>query len=133
MKKVVIEGQVCIGPTFTRAEFAQIKSGLSEQKGLGALADLLAVSGNRQRLRIIYLLHAHSQMCVCDLAECLEMKTSAVSQHLRKLRDKNIVRARRVGQTIFYSLVSNVFNTHLVKLLGQDEIKEPYSFMYEEI
>ncbi len=133
MTKAYVEGQLCTGPTFTKAEFSLIKKNLSQQRGLDGLADLLAVSGNRQRLRIIYLLHAHKEMCVCDLAECLEMKTSAVSQHLRKLKDKNILRSRREKQTIFYSLVSNVFTSNLEDILEGEETKEPHSFMYKEI
>lgn len=133
MKRTYVEGRLCIGPTFTKAEFSLIKRNLSEQQGLDALADLLAVSGNRQRLKIIYLLHAHKEMCVCDLAECLEMKTSAVSQHLRKLKDKNVVRSRREKQTIYYSLVQNVFTSNLRDILMSVETKEPHSFMYKEV
>ena len=133
MKRTYVEGRLCIGPTFTKAEFSLIKRNLSEQQGLDALADLLAVSGNRQRLKIIYLLHAHKEMCVCDLAECLEMKTSAVSQHLRKLKDKNVVRSRREKQTIYYSLVQNVFTSNLRDILRSVETKEPHSFMYKEL
>ena len=133
MTKVYVEGQLCIGPTFTKGEFSLIKKNLSQQRGLDALADLLAASGNRQRLKIIYLLHAHREMCVCDLAECLEMKTSAVSQHLRTLKDKNIVRPRRETQTIYYSLVPNVFTSNLEDVLQGEEAKEPLSFMYKEV
>lgn len=133
MTKTFVEGQLCIGPTFTKAEFSLIKNNLLKQRGLDALADLLAVSGNRQRLKIIYLLYAHKEMCVCDLAECLDMSTSAVSQHLRKLKDKNIVRSRRDKQTIFYSLVPNVFTSNLEAIFDSKEIKEPHSFMFKEV
>ena len=133
MKKAHVDGQLCIGPTFTKAEFSLIKKNLSDQKGLDSLADLLAVSGNRQRLKIIYLLHAHKEMCVCDLAQCLDMKTSAVSQHLRKLKDKNVIRSRREKQTIYYSLVPNVFTSNLRDILTVEEAKEPHSFMYKEV
>ena len=133
MNKAYVEGRLCIGPTFTNTEFSLIKKNLSEQKGLEVLADLLAVSGNRQRLKVIYLLHAHKEMCVCDLAECLEMKTSAVSQHLRKLKDKNVIRSRRDKQTIYYSLVPNVFTSNLRDILAVEEAKEPHSFMYKEV
>jgi DNA-binding transcriptional ArsR family regulator len=95
MKKVYIEGKLCIGPNFSKAEFALIKRNLAEQKGLATLADLLGTAGNLQRLKILYLLHAHKEMCVCDLAEVLGLTDSAVSQHLRKLKDKNIVTSRR--------------------------------------
>lgn len=132
MRKVYIEGKLCIGPTFSRTEFALIKRNLAEQKGLETLADLLGTGGNIQRLKILYLLHAHKEMCVCDLAEVLELTDSAASQHLRKLKDKNIVKTRREGQTIYYSLVSNIFTTNLEDMFGLDETKEQYAFALGE-
>ena len=132
MRRVYIEGKLCVGPTFSRAEFTLIKRNLSEQKGLHTLADLLAVAGNLQRLKIIYLLHAHREMCVCDLAEILEMSDSAVSQHLRKLKDKNIVKSRRQAQTIFYSLQDNIFVDNIQDMFTMDETKEQHSFMLKE-
>lgn len=132
MKRVYIDGKLCIGPTFSKAEFALIKRNLAEQKGLASLADLLGVAGNLQRLKIIYLLHAHKEMCVCDLAEVLDLTDSAVSQHLRKLKDRNIVKARREAQTIYYSLVPNLFTSNLQDMFALDETKELHSFMHEE-
>ncbi|MDE3056733.1 MAG: helix-turn-helix transcriptional regulator [Bacteroidota bacterium] len=132
MKKVYIDGKLCIGPNFSKAEFALIKRNLAEQKGLKTLADSLGVAGNLQRLKILYLLHAHKEMCVCDLAETLELTDSAVSQHLRKLKDKNIVTARRERQTIFYSLVRNVFTVTLEDMLALDEIREQHAFVLNE-
>lgn len=133
MKHVYIDGKLCIGPTFSKAEFALIERNLAEQRGLETLADLLAAAGNIQRLKILYLLHAHKEMCVCDLAEILKITDSAVSQHLRKLKDKNIVRTRRKGQTIYYSLVRNVFTTNLEDMFTLEETKEKHSFMHNEI
>lgn len=132
MKKVYIEGKLCIGPTFSKAQFALIKRNLAEQKGLATLADLLGTGGNIQRLKILYLLHAHKEMCVCDLAEVLELTDSAVSQHLRKLKDRNIVKSRRKGQTIYYSLVLNIFTTNLKDMFGLDETKEQHAFALGE-
>ncbi|MCI0693697.1 metalloregulator ArsR/SmtB family transcription factor [candidate division KSB1 bacterium] len=129
MKKIYVEGKLCIGPNFSKAEFVLIKRNLANHKGLETLADLLAVAGNSQRLKILYLLHAHHEMCVCDLAEVLELTDSAVSQHLRKLKDRNLVKTRRDGQTIFYSLVANVFTFHLEEMLMQDETKEQLAFV----
>ena len=60
------------------------------------------------------------------------MKTSAVSQHLRKLKDKSILRSRREKQTIYYSLVPNVFTSNLRDIFEGEETKEPHSFMYKE-
>lgn len=132
MKKVYIDGKLCIGPNFSKAEFALIKRNLAEQKGLKTLADSLDVAGNLQRLKILYLLHAHKEMCVCDLAEVLELTDSAVSQHLRKLKDKNIVESRREGQTIYYSLVQNVFTSNLEEMFAMDETRERHAFVLEE-
>jgi DNA-binding transcriptional ArsR family regulator len=132
MKKIYIEGKLCIGPTFSKSEFVLIKRNLAEQKGLETLAELLGVAGNSQRLKILYLLHAHREMCVCDLAEILELTDSAASQHLRKLKDKNIVKTRRKGQTIFYSLISNIFTTNLEDMFVLDETKEQHAFALDE-
>lgn len=133
MKRVLIDGKLCLGPTFSKAEFALIKRNLAEQKGLATLADLLALAGNLQRLRILYLLHAHKEMCVCDLAEVLGLSDSATSQHLRRLKDKNIVKTRRQGQTIYYSLVSNIFTNNLEDMFTMEETKEQHSFMHKEV
>ncbi|MGH2569127.1 MAG: ArsR/SmtB family transcription factor [Bacteroidota bacterium] len=130
MKKVYVDGKLCIGPTFSKAEFALIKRNLAEQKGLATLADLLSLAGNVQRLKILYLLHAHKEMCVCDLAEVLDLSDSAASQHLRKLKDKNTVKTRRQGQTIYYSLVSNIFTANVQDIFALDETKEPHSFIH---
>ncbi|OGX83537.1 transcriptional regulator [Hymenobacter lapidarius] len=70
---------------------------------LSSLAAVLALAGNEVRLQLLFLL-ADEQLCVCDLADVLRMTVSAVSQHLRKLKDGGLVTARKVGQTVFYSL-----------------------------
>lgn len=132
MKYVLVDGRVCVGPTFTRAEFALIKRNLTDQKGLKTLADSLGVAGSLQRLKILYLLHAHREMCVCDLAEILDVTDSAASQHLRKLKDKNLVETRREGQTIYYSLVENVFTSNLEDMFAMDETRERHAFVLEE-
>lgn len=132
MKKILIDGQICVGPNFSKAEFILIKRNLSNQKGLNTLADSLGVAGNIQRLKILYLLHAHKEMCVCDLAEVLEITDSAVSQHLRRLKDKNIVKTRRTGQTILYSLVENVFISNLRDMFAMEETKKQHAFVLNE-
>ena len=54
----------------------------------------------------MFLLEEENELCPCDLADILEMSIPAVSQHLRKMKDGNVIEARRSGQTIFYSLKS---------------------------
>ena len=125
MKKIYIHGKLCVGPTFSQTELLLIKRNLAQQKALHALADMLSAVGNPQRLNILYLLHSHREMCVCDLAEVLEITDSAVSQHLRRLKDKRLVTARRKGQTIFYSLVERSLTKTLSEMFTARETTEP--------
>lgn len=71
------------------------------------LARVIELAGNTVRLKILYLLEEEGELCPCDLSDILEMSVPAISQHLRKLKDGNIIQAKRVGQTIFYSLTDD--------------------------
>lgn len=68
------------------------------------LSQILSLTGNEVRLKIIFLLEEEGELCPCDLSDILGMSVPAVSQHLRKLKDGNIIQNRKEGQTIFYSL-----------------------------
>ena len=70
------------------------------------LSSVLALAGNEVRLKIMYLIDVEGELCPCDLADILGMTIPAVSQHLRKMKDGNVIEARRSGQTIYYSLKS---------------------------
>ncbi|GAB4380191.1 MAG: hypothetical protein Kow0075_11330 [Salibacteraceae bacterium] len=70
------------------------------------LSKLLSLAGNEVRLKILFLLEEEGKLCPCDLSDILGMSIPAVSQHLRKLKDGNVVEGRREGQTIFYSVQS---------------------------
>lgn len=59
------------------------------------LSNILSLAGNNVRLKILFLLSQEQALCVCDLSDILEMKVSAISQHLRKLKDRNIVITQR--------------------------------------
>ncbi len=74
------------------------------------LAQALALAGNTARLKILFLLHHEQKLCVCDLSDILQMKTPAISQHLRKLRDAGIIKGEKKGQTIFYTLTAESSN-----------------------
>ncbi len=77
------------------------------QKSFASLSNILALAGNEVRLKIIYLLEEEKELCPCDLADILGMSIPAVSQHLRKLKDGDIVETRKEGQTIYYSLTQD--------------------------
>ena len=74
------------------------------QKTFTKLSTILALAGNEVRLKIIYLLEEEKELCPCDLADILGMTIPAISQHLRKLKDGNIVETKKEKQTIYYSL-----------------------------
>ena len=90
------------------ADYEQIKNCKvklkTAQKSFGRLSNVLALAGNEVRLKIIYLLEEEKELCPCDLADILSMSIPAVSQHLKKLKDGNIVETRKESQTIYYSL-----------------------------
>ena len=77
-------------------------SGLNES--FDYLANGLSLFGNSVRLKIVYLLFDEKRLCVCDISDILGMNISAVSQHLRKMKDRNLLEMDREAQTIFYSL-----------------------------
>ncbi|WP_345124216.1 metalloregulator ArsR/SmtB family transcription factor [Hymenobacter antarcticus] len=74
------------------------------EPALQSLAAALALAGSEVRLKILFLLADEQQLCVCDIADVLQMTVSAVSQHLRKLKDGGVLHAHKVGQTVFYAL-----------------------------
>ena len=78
------------------------------------LAELFKVFGDSTRIRILYVLF-ESEMCVCDIAQLLGMTQSAISHQLRALKQSKLVKYRREGKTIFYSLADD----HVVTILGQ--------------
>ena len=78
------------------------------------LADLFKAFGDPTRLRILYTL-SEGELCVCDIADSLSMTQSAISHQLRILKEKHLVKARRDGKTIFYSLA----DTHVATIISQ--------------
>ncbi|WP_339921017.1 metalloregulator ArsR/SmtB family transcription factor [uncultured Flavobacterium sp.] len=70
------------------------------------LANGLSLVGNNVRLKILYLLFEEKRLCVCDISDILGMNISAISQHLRKMKDRNLLETDREAQTIFYSLTT---------------------------
>ena len=68
------------------------------------LSSILSLTGNSVRLKLLYLLNKEGRLCVCDLSDVLEMNVSAISQHLRKLKDRNLIYSKKEAQTIFYSV-----------------------------
>ena len=85
------------------------------------LAELFKIFGDGTRVRILYVL-LEAEVCVCDLAALLGMTQSAVSHQLRILKTARLIKARRDGKTVFYSLADD----HVATLLrnGMEHICE---------
>ncbi len=95
--------QVCIRALADLRQINHCKNKIaSKEKSLSKLSLVLGLAGNEVRLIILYLLNEENELCVCDLSDILNMNVSAISQHLRKLKDGNLVDVRKDGQTYFY-------------------------------
>ena len=90
------------------------KRAISEDSTLYALADLFKVFGDPTRIRILYALSAQ-ELCVCDIASVLDMTQSAISHQLRILKQMKLVKFRREGKTVYYSLA----DSHVETILNQ--------------
>lgn len=100
-----MENNVCIRIEADIEQITNCKKTIDElDNSFKLLSNALNLAGNNVRLKILFLLSQEKELCVCDLSDILEMKISAISQHLRKLKDRNIIRPERKAQTIFYSL-----------------------------
>lgn len=99
----------------------QIDEKMPPEEELQDLADFFKVFGDTTRLKILYVLLC-SEMCVYDIATVLGMSQSAISHQLRVLKQLDLVKHRREGKTIFYSLA----DSHIVTILSQglDHIEE---------
>ena len=80
-----------------------VHASLPDEETLYDLAELFKIFGDSTRIRILYVLF-EAEVCVCDLAEALNMTTSAISHQLRILKQNKLVKSRRQGKSIFYSL-----------------------------
>lgn len=74
------------------------------QSELERKARILNLAGNEVRLKILFLLKMEGTMCPCDISDVLQMTVPAVSQHLKKLKDADLIARKKEGQTIFYSI-----------------------------
>ena len=85
------------------------------------LAELFKVFGDSTRIRILFVL-SMTEMCVCDLAEALNMTASAISHQLRILKQNKLVKNRREGKTVFYALDDDHVRTIIDQ--GMEHVEE---------
>jgi DNA-binding transcriptional ArsR family regulator len=100
-----MENNTCIRVLADPIQIKECKAKVkANEKSFEQLSGILALAGNDVRLKILYLMEEEKELCPCDMSDILGMSIPAVSQHLRKLKDGNVVETRKVGQTIYYSL-----------------------------
>ena len=85
------------------------------------LSELFRIFGDSTRIRILYVLF-EAEMCVCDIASVLGMTQSAISHQLRALKTARLVKGRREGKTVFYSLADEHVKTIINQ--GLDHVAE---------
>lgn len=117
MRRSTEDKEICLGHATEKPLLDEIKSNLDEEKDIETLSTTFKAMGDPTRLKIIYVL-SKSSLCVCDIASLLDMTQSAISHQLRILRDLKLVKSRREGKLVIYSLddehVLGIFEQGLV-------------------
>lgn len=91
-----------------------VRAQLPPDEQLYDLAELFKIFGDSTRVKILYAL-LESELCVCDIAKLMEVTQSAVSHQLRVLKNSKLVKFRREGKTVYYSLADD----HVIHILAQ--------------
>ena len=94
---------------------------MPNEDDLFSLADLFKIFGDSTRLRILYVLY-DTELCVCDIAQVLGMQLSAISHQLRVLKQASLVKFRKSGKTVYYSLADD--HVHSILAQGMEHITE---------
>lgn len=92
----------------------QVLNEMPSDENLYDLSELFKVFGDSTRIKILYALF-EAELCVCDIAQLLNLTQSAVSHQLRVLKGSRLVKPRRDGKTVFYSLADD----HVRKIIAQ--------------
>jgi DNA-binding transcriptional ArsR family regulator len=107
-----VPAETCDAPHLAPGDTATRRLALMPPRAVEALADTFRVLGDPTRVRILDAL-AGGELCVCDIARLAGISESAVSHQLRLLRSMRLVRTRRAGRLIYYTLDDH----HIIELL----------------
>ncbi|MDO5416603.1 MAG: metalloregulator ArsR/SmtB family transcription factor [Lachnospiraceae bacterium] len=98
-----------------------VNAKMPDEDELYDLAELFKVFGDSTRIRILYVLF-EAELCVCDLAQTLNMTQSAISHQLKILKQSRLVKNRREGKQVYYSLADEHVRTIIDQ--GREHIEE---------
>lgn len=95
----------------------EVKSKMFDDTRFSNISDIFKMLGDQSRLKILYAL-SKNELCVCDITAILNMEQSAVSHQLRILRNMKLVKYRKEGKIVYYSL----YDSHVTKLIKMSVI-----------
>jgi len=121
MAKEIVKAIYCDCDTIHEDILNEVRGKMPEDDVLYELADLYKIFADSTRVRILWALD-QSEMCVCDMAVLLGMTKSAISHQLRTLKQTDLVKFRKEGKNVFYSLKDD----HVKKILemGMEHVNE---------
>ena len=111
---IVESSPCCQEDTVHEDVIAAVRAQMPPEELLYDLAELFKIFGDSTRIRILYAL-LESELCVCDIARLINVSQSAVSHQLRVLKASKLVKFRREGKVVFYSLA----DSHVQSILSQ--------------
>lgn len=118
-KKMEKNIEVCTCLTVHEDVIERVKKSIPQEETLYDLAELFKVFGDSTRIRILCVLF-ETEMCVCDIAALLNMTQSAISHQLRVLKSARLVKHRKEGKVVYYSLddehVKQIFDQGLIHI-----------------
>lgn len=124
-KRMPKKTPLCIRQLANPAQIGRCREALEDKQSIfRQFSQIFALTGNEVRLKILFLLEQEGKLCPCDLSDILRMSIPAVSQHLRKLKDAQLIEGQREGQTIFYSIRKDALPI-LQVLLQQLTVESP--------
>ena len=93
----------------------RVREKLPQDEVLYDLAELFKIFGDSTRVKSLYALLEAEELCVCDIASLMDVTQSAVSHQLRVLKSSKLVKFRKEGKTVYYSLADD----HVCRILSQ--------------
>ena len=121
MKKIEGDAEKCDCIHVHEDIVEKVEEKMPQDEQLADLAEFFRIFGDATRIRILYVLMC-SEMCVCDIATLLGMTQSAISHQLKILKQNKLVKSRREGKSIFYSLADDHVRT--IISMGREHIEE---------
>jgi len=107
------EFDICDGNHLHDERVGRLSETMPPEEELADMAELFKVFGDSTRIKILFIL-SKCEMCVCDIAQTLGMTQPAVSYQLKVLKQAKLVRNRKAGKTVYYSLA----DSHVETIIG---------------